>query len=120
MITPPHMQAQVEVLSNAGIPPSITVAAPGAQGATVFGTHGMGVKTPRAAAVADATVGLASDMQTPKVGIFTIGLLSIMFAAGAPTMVLLVGSTLSALGAAPKLHIIMHPEVANIGIIKCR
>jgi len=116
VITPPHMHVQVEELFNTGMPPSITVAEPGAHGATVFGIHGIGVNTPSAAAVADATVGLASDMQTPNVGMFTIGLLSMMLAAGAPTMVLLVGSTLSALGAAPKLHIIIEPAVMNIGI----
>src|SRR5689334_1237656 len=108
-MTPPHMQVQVETLSNAGIFPSITVAAPGAHGATVAGMQGMGVSTPSAAAVADATVGFATDMHMPKVGIFTIGLLSMMLAAGAPILVRFSGKTLRALGATPKVHIIIEP-----------
>ena len=110
------MQVQVEELFNAGMLPSMTVAEPGAQGATVAGIHGMGVRTPRAAAVAAATVGLAMDMHMPKVGMFTIGLLSMILAAGAPTFVRLSGRTVSALGAAPKLHIIIEPVVTKIGI----
>jgi hypothetical protein len=39
-----------------------TVGEPGTHGAVVAGMHGMGVKTPRAAAVAEATVGLARDV----------------------------------------------------------
>jgi hypothetical protein len=36
--------------------------------------HGMGVKTPKAAAVAAATVGLAKDEHIPKGGTLTIGM----------------------------------------------
>ena len=117
-LTPPHMQVQVEALFSAGMPPSMTVAEPGAQGAAGFGTHGIGVRTPRAAAVAAATVGLDGDMHMANGGIFTTGMLSMMLAAGAPTMVLLAGSTLSALGAAPKVQAIMQPEVTKSGITK--
>jgi hypothetical protein len=116
VITPPHMHVQVEVLLRAGMPPSIIVGEPGTHGATVFGMQGMGVNTPRAAAVADATIGLASDRHTPKGGMFTIGLLSMMLAAGVPIMVLLTGSTLSVLGATPKVHIIIEPVVTKSGI----
>jgi hypothetical protein len=115
-ITPAHIQVHIEELFSAGIPPSMTVAEPGVQGATVTGTHGIGVKTPRAAAVAEATVGLASDMHMPKGGMFVVGMLSMILAAGAPIMVLFVGRTFSALGAAPKVHIIMQPEVTKSGI----
>ena len=115
-ITPPHMQVHIEELFNAGIPPSMTVGAPGAQGATVAGTQGIGVNTPKAAAVAAATVGLEGDMHMAKGAMFTIGLLSMMLAAGAPTIVLLVGSTESALGAAPKVQAIIEPAVTNIPI----
>jgi hypothetical protein len=115
-IMPPHMHVHIEEMLSAGIPPIRTVGAPGVHGATVFGMHGIGVNTPKAAAVAEATVGFASDIQTPKVGMFTIGLLSMMFAAGVPALVLLVGSTLSALGAAPNVHIIIVPAVTSGGI----
>lgn len=77
------------------------------------GMQGMGVNTPRAAAVAEATVGLARDMHVPKVGMFTMGLNSMIVAAGVPALVLLTGKTLSVAGAAPKLHIIIAPETTS-------
>jgi len=51
-----------------------TVGFPGIQGATVLGTQGIGVNTPKAAEVADATVGFAKDWHIPKVAILTKGL----------------------------------------------
>jgi hypothetical protein len=116
VIAPPHEQVQVEEMFRAGIPPSITVGEPGAHGATVTGMQGIGVRTPSAAAVAAATVGFEGDMHIPKVGMFTIGLLSMMQAAGVVMFVLFNGSTASAAGAAPKLHIIIVPVVTNGGI----
>src|SRR5437870_4664119 len=65
-ITPPQLHMHLEVLFNAGIGPIITVGEPGAQGAGVTGTQGIGVSTPRAAAVAAATIGLASDWHIPN------------------------------------------------------
>ena len=103
---------QVEVLLSAGMAPIMQVAEPGVHGA-VTGMQGMGVSTPRAAAVAEATVGLAMDMHMPKGGMFTMGAQSIMVAAGAPAMVLLVGSTLRVEGATPNVHIIMAPVVTS-------
>lgn len=64
--------------------PIITVGAPGAHGAGVTGTQGMGVNTPKAAAVAAATVGLEGELHIPKGGMLTIGLPSMMVAAGGP------------------------------------
>ena len=55
------------------MPPIVTIGEPGAQGAGVTGTHGIGVNTPKAAAVADATAGLAMDMHMPKGGMLVIG-----------------------------------------------
>lgn len=46
---------------NAGVFPIITVGDPGAHGAGSTGMQGIGVRTPKAAAVAEATVGLAKD-----------------------------------------------------------
>ena len=77
---------------------------PGAHGAAVAGTHGMGVSTPIAAAVAAATIGLAMDWHMPKGVMFTIGLLSMMLAAGVVASTLLAGSTTNVEGATPKLH----------------
>lgn len=55
---------------------------PGAQGATGTGIHGMGVSTPIAAVVADATIGLLSVVHIPKGMTLTIGAKSIIVAFG--------------------------------------
>ena len=101
-----------EVLLRAGIPPIIHVGEPGTHGA-VTGMHGMGVSTPKAAAVAAATAGLAIDIQTPKGGMLVIGTQSMILAAGVPAMVLLIGSTARTEGATPKEHIIIAPAVTS-------
>src|SRR6267142_3732810 len=111
-MTPPQEHMHLEVLLSAGIPPIRQVAEPGTQGA-VTGMQGMGVKTPSAAAVAAATVGLAMDIHMPKVGMLVMGMESAMLAAGVVAFVLLVGSTLRTAGATPKEHIIMAPVVTS-------
>ena len=73
-ITPAHRHISLHVLSSAGLLPASTVTAPGSQGAGVAGTHGIGVKTPSAVAVAVATVGLAILLHIPKGGTLTIGM----------------------------------------------
>lgn len=109
-ITPPQLHMHLQVLLSAGMFPINTVAEPGVHGAAVTGTQGIGVNTPMAAEVAAATVGFASEVHIAKGGMFTMGLLSMIVAAGGPpAMVMLVGSTINALGAAPKLHAIMAP-----------
>src|SRR5438270_2625409 len=87
LIWPPQLHMHMEVLLRAGMPPSMTVAEPGVQGELVMGMQGMGVRTPRAAAVAEATVGLAMDMHMPKVMMLVMGMKSMMLAAGVPHMV---------------------------------
>jgi hypothetical protein len=82
VITPPQVHMQVHVLFRAGMLPIMQVAEPGVQGDVVTGMQGIGVNTPRAAAVAEATVGLAIDMHIPKGGMLVIGTKSMMFAAG--------------------------------------
>src|SRR5437762_11160660 len=99
-----------DVLSSAGIQPITTVGTPSTQGAGKTGTQGIGVSTPSAAAVAAATVGFDGDEHIPNGGTFTIGLLSMMFAAsGPPAIVRFCGNTTSVLGAAPKLHCSVAP-----------
>jgi hypothetical protein len=97
------------VLFSAGFPPTNTVGQPGIHGAGAFGTQGMGVSTPSAAAVADATVGLAGLEHIPNVG----NTLSIIVAASCPhTSVFCWDVTISVAGAAPKEH--MHTAVATV------
>jgi hypothetical protein len=86
-----------------------TVGEPGTHGAGITGMHGIGVNTPNAAAVADATVGFANDEHMPNGIMFTIGLLSMMLASGVTVSVLFAGNTTSELGAAPKLHCNIAP-----------
>src|SRR5690242_955806 len=113
-ITPAHMHMHLDVLSSAGWLPIITVGAPGTQGAVVAGMQGIGVSTPKAAAVAAATVGLAGDMHMPKGMMLTIGMWSMMFAAGTPPhWVRLIGRTCKALGAMPIVHIRLAPRTTS-------
>ena len=56
---PPQIQFSLDELFNAGILAIFTVALPGDQGAGVTGMQGIGVNTPKAAAVAAATIGFA-------------------------------------------------------------
>ena len=73
-ITPPYEHIHLEESFNAGMLAIRTVGAPIIQGAAVMGVQGIGVRTPLAADVADATAGLAIDMHITKPGIFTYGL----------------------------------------------
>lgn len=91
----------------AGILPVKTVGKKGTQGArAVIGMHGMGDRTPKAAAVAAATIGFAIEEQTPNGITFKNGLLSIKLRPGKniniprPT-----GIASKGVGAAPKEHI---------------
>lgn len=110
-MTPPQVHMQVQVLFRAGMPPIMVVAAPGVHGLVVTGMQGIGVNTPRVAAVADATVGLAIDMHMPNGGMLVIGTKSMMLAAGVVALTLLTGNTFSAEGAIPNVHIMTAPEV---------
>ncbi len=93
-----------------------TVGEPGTQGATVMGMHGMGVSTPRAAAVAAATMGLAMDWHMPKGMMFIMGTLSMMLADGAPDITQFIGSTFSVPGAIPNEHFNIAPEQTSLPI----
>ena len=103
-----HMHFDESV--RAGLPLIVTLVAPGVQGAVVTGMQGIGVSTPRAAAVADATVGLAIDWHIPKGMMFTIGMWSMIVAAGGPPAVtMFTGNTFSVPGAMPMLHCNIAP-----------
>jgi hypothetical protein len=108
----------MDELLRAGKLPRSTVGDPGAQGAGVFGTQGIGVKTPQAAAVADATVGFARELHIPKGIMLVMGMLSMILASGtAWVMTLFLGITTSELGAMPKLHCNVAPMHTSRPII---
>src|SRR5437868_11100249 len=96
VMTPPQEQLHVQGAVSAGMLPINVFAAPGFHGPTGTGTHGIGVSTPSAAAVAAATVGFDRDVHIPNGGMFITGTMSLIVAAGLPSMnTRLVGSTLS-------------------------
>lgn len=100
----------ISVAVTTGIAPSNTFGAVGIQGATGIGIHGIGVRTPKAAAVAAATIGFAGLIHNPNGATFAIGAIAIILAAGMQSVsVSDVGNTINAEGAAPNEHIVMAP-----------
>jgi hypothetical protein len=81
-MAPPQVQTSWQVVSSEGICPRVTVLQPGDHGDTVIGMHGIGVNTPIAAAVAEATMGFAGLEHIPNGEMFMIGWKSMMVAAG--------------------------------------
>ena len=109
-MTPPHVQTHMLWLVRAGMLSTSIIGLPGCQGAVRAGMQGMGVSTPMAALVAEATVGLLSVLHMPKGMTFTMGLKSMMFAAViSPSCTMRPGSTTNAEGARPKVHVIIAP-----------
>jgi hypothetical protein len=116
-MTPAQLHINFGILLSTGILAISTVGAPSVHGAVVTGIHGMGVSTPIAAEVAAATVGLARLMHAPNGMIFTMGLLSIILAAGMfAGIVRFTGKTIRLDGAIPKLHSNIAPEHTCIDI----
>ena len=109
VITPAQAQFSVDVLFSAGMPATSTVGAPGFQGPTGTGIQGIGVKTPKAPAVAAATIGLAMLMQVPKGGMFIMGTKSMMLPAGILPVITILGVATKFEGAMPMAHFIMAP-----------
>jgi hypothetical protein len=116
VMTPPQVHINVDVLLSAGIFPIRTVGEPGFHGAVVTGIQGIGVKTPEAAEVAEATVGFARLEHTPNGMIVTNGRLSMIVAAGVIVFTILDGKTLRVEGAAPKEHCSVAPIHTCVGI----
>lgn len=103
---PPQLHIHLLTPVSAGLHLINTFGWPGTHGAAITGTHGIGVRTPAAAAVADATVGLDKELHVPKGGIFIIGLLSMITAAVLFSIKMLIAEiAISVEGAAPKLHL---------------
>jgi len=111
------MQFSIDELLRAGKFPGSTVGDPGVQGAGVTGTQGIGVRTPKAADVADATVGFAREVHIPKGIMLVMGMLSMILASGVWVKTLFLGRTTSELGARPKLHCNVAPIHTRNGII---
>ena len=109
----PKAHAKVEVLFKAGIMPSNTVGDPTTHGAAVAGMQGTGVGTPMAAAVADTKTGLVGEMHIPNVMMLTMGIWSMILAAGwLLVSIRFCGSTTSVLIPGGKAN--MHFKVAPL------
>jgi hypothetical protein len=115
-MTPAQLHISFAESFSAGMFPIKTVGEPTTQGAAVTGMHGMGVRTPWAAAVAVTTVGFVGALHMPNGRMLTVGLLSMMFAHGVIPATRFAGKTANALGVAPKLHFSIPPMHAFIPI----
>ena len=114
----PTRQWHWQVALTAGTPPIIVLGVPGVHG-VVTGTHGIGVSTPSAAAVAATTLGFDGEMHMPKGGMFAPGAMSVIVAAGRPSIITrLSGGTSRVDGASPNEHIKAAP-VTKFGAPTC-
>jgi len=99
-----HINLQLSVI--AGRPAINTSGFPGTQGDVVHGIHGIGVNTPKAALVAAITCGLDTELHMPNEAIFTMGIISIIFAIGLFDKFGRSGNTVKGEGVVPKLQVI--------------
>jgi hypothetical protein len=114
---PPQTHAHRHIRLRAGSVATSVFGDPGVQGVGKAGMQGMGVNVPRAAVVAAATAGLASDQQSPNGGTFAMGLWSPMFAVGRPrTVGRFPGGTRREEVAVPKLQLKVAPWTTSMGI----
>ena len=115
---PPYMHMHLHSLVKQGLPFAMTVLLEGSHVPVVFGTQGCGVRTPSAAAVADATAGFARLLHIPKLWMLTMPLPSVKVPTGFPFI-----STVKAFvalnvdGIVPKEHFRVAPVVTNCDIL---
>jgi hypothetical protein len=111
------VQSSFASLDNPGIPEIIGLLPPSHKPAGA-GMQGWGVSTPRAAAVAAATVGFVTVVHIPQGVTDAIGVTSRIVAAGMPAMsVVSWDVTFNVPGAVPKTHMQVAPETTAIPII---
>jgi len=101
------------------LPSSSTSGAPGNQGERVAGTHGIGVGTPSAAAVAAMTLGLAGLLHIPNEGMSRRGMTSKTVASGcSPVSTGFRGNIGIGTASLPKLHERTEPRLTSWGIVR--
>ena len=113
-ICPAYTHVSLQSCARHGFPPIRTLFPSGIK-LIVCGMQGCGVRTPSAAAVAEATSGLVSVVHSPKGPTFTRDAASNIVAAGFPsasTTAFCV--TLSGAGAVPKEHIRFAPIAVSV------
>ena len=100
------------------MPSTILSGLPGIHGVVTTGTQGAGVKTPKAAAVAEMTAGFDGDEHMPKEPIQVMGAKSLIFNKGLPDNdVILPGLAINGHGLVPKVHWIIADEVTKFSAI---
>jgi hypothetical protein len=118
VMTPPHEHMHLESVVAIGMLASRTRDAE-IHGVPVTGMQGIGVRTPSAAAVADATVGFAIELHMPNGTMFTMGLESMMFATGRfEPRTRFTGRTLSTEGARPNVHRVTLPVTRGLPTLR--
>ena len=120
LMTPPQLHMHFDASVAAGMPMTVCVVEPGAQGAAVTGIQGCGVNTPAAAAVADATCGFARLLHIPNGGMFVKGAIWSIVRTGWFTLLAVPGLAMSVAGAVPKLHWQVVPVVRTFGMAEFR
>lgn len=109
-IFPPHAHINVLPLFSAGRLPTKTLGVGLSHDPAGTGMHGIGVRTPKAAAVAAETMGLAKLLHMPKGGIFAMGVMSVSPPTGWPPMTTFgIGKAVKGTGISPKGHCIIAP-----------
>ena len=112
-MTPPQAHMSLEELFSAGNLFTKTVGAPGAQGATVLGTQGAGVKTTGGGRL---VAGFNTLLHMPNGIILLLGLKSMIVAIACEVLTVL-GGRVSVDGATPKVHCSIAPPQTHIAIL---
>ena len=86
LMEPPYEHISLQSCVRQGFPPIMMAGFVGIHVPAGTGVQGWGVRTPKAAVVAAATVGLASDVHRPKGPTFVMGAQSCIVAAGFPSV----------------------------------
>ncbi len=117
MVPIPFPQINCESFVKHGAPPTIIVGFTDVQIPAAINIHGCGVSTPRAAAVADATCGFASEVHIPNGAILTFAAVSLIVAIGLlhPRHVICDVAFIDA-GAVPNVHCNIPPDTTAIPI----
>src|SRR4051812_3343595 len=113
-MTPPNAQLQVDPETSAGTLPSSVFGAAGIHGPATVGMHGIGVSTPSAAEVADATVGLDRLLHMANGGMLVAGAMSEITPAGRPSTITFEDADgMKVAGAAPNEQLSIAPMTTN-------
>lgn len=114
LIIPPYAHIHISPVWSTGAIPAVTVGFVEIHGDGITGMQGIGVSTPKAAAVAVATAGFVMVEHIPNGLIFSKGTKSLIVATATPeTNTEFFGRTQSVDGAIPKEHFKQAPQTTT-------